>query len=323
MLSDVLFPDIVGGAGRVAYHLGLELSKKGHDVHILTRNTDGGLPSHQQLLPNLTAHRFFVPRKESLGLFFSEIKNSLILAGQMAKKTAFDIVCIHQSMVAIGPLLSGCFNNIPIIYYYHSPWHEEFLVKKRTGNNKSGGRGRVIARIMRLVEKRILRKASKVIVLSQYMANKLSEIHNIPADRVVKIPGGVDLNRFHLPDEGKEAAKLRLSLSQHKTIFLTVRNLVPRMGLENLIEAFSRSDILKENGLLLIGGQGFLENHLRSKVDDLNLKESIRLLGHIPDDDLPGTYQAADFFVLPTRELEGFGLVILEAMACGIRTCDT
>ncbi|MBW1862534.1 MAG: glycosyltransferase, partial [Deltaproteobacteria bacterium] len=76
MLADVFFPDTIGGAGRVIYHLGLELSEKGHEVHIITRNTDGKLPSHQQLNTNLFVHRFFSPQKTSLGLFFSEIKNS-------------------------------------------------------------------------------------------------------------------------------------------------------------------------------------------------------------------------------------------------------
>ena len=58
-------------------------------------------------------------------------------------------------------------------------------------------------------------------------------------------------------------------------------------------------------------------------VDYFNLKESIRLLGHIPDGDLPGLYQAADFFILPTEKLEGFGLVILEAMASGTPVIGT
>ena len=130
--------------------------EKEHEVHIITRNTDGLLSSHQQLYPGLTIHRFFVPRKELLGLLVFEIKNSFLLAKELAKKIKFDILCIHQSMVGIGPLLSGCLNNIPIIYYYHSPWHEEFLSKRRTGNKKIGIRDKAISYKMCLIEKYIL-----------------------------------------------------------------------------------------------------------------------------------------------------------------------
>jgi len=95
------------------------------------------------------------------------------------------------------------------------------------------------------------------------------------------------------------------------------------MGIENLIEAFNQSDTLRRKGSLLIGGQGFLENRLKAMVENYKLQQIIRFLGHIPEPDLPGTYQAADFFVLPTRNLEGFGLVILEAMASGTPVLGT
>jgi glycosyltransferase involved in cell wall biosynthesis len=95
------------------------------------------------------------------------------------------------------------------------------------------------------------------------------------------------------------------------------------MGIENLIEAFQQSDVLRKKGLLLIGGEGFLKESLRAMVKDFGLGETVRFLGRVSEEDLPRYYQAADFFVLPTRELEGFGLVILEAMACGTPVLGT
>lgn len=95
------------------------------------------------------------------------------------------------------------------------------------------------------------------------------------------------------------------------------------MGIEALIKAFQKSEILQNKGMLLIGGKGSLENHLKSLAANSNLNGSIRFLGHISDKNLPATYQAADFFVLPTRKLEGFGLVILEAMASGTPVLGT
>ena len=323
MLADVFFPDTIGGAGRVVYHLSLELSRKGHEVHVITRNKDGKLPFYQKIDTRLFVHRFFSPLKESPCLFLSEIKNSYLLCKHLSNKMTFDAVCIHQSLVAIGPLLSTRFRKIPLIYYFHSPWHEEFLIKKKTNGGKPGKRTKITAQIMRRIEKRILFKAVRVIVLSRYMFNKILEIHHYPENRVIKIPGGVDLNRFNLPAGGKLAAKGDAGLPLDKTLFFTVRNLVPRMGLESLIKAFNGSETLREKGLLLIGGKGFLAEHLKSMVDNSNLQESIRFLGHVPEEDLPQMYRAANFFVLPTRKLEGFGLVILEAMACGTPVLGT
>jgi glycosyltransferase involved in cell wall biosynthesis len=80
---------------------------------------------------------------------------------------------------------------------------------------------------------------------------------------------------------------------------------------------------LIEKSLLLIGGKGFLENRLKRMVGKFALEEVIHFLGYIPDEDLPKFYQASDYFVLPTKDLEGFGLVILESMACGTPVLGT
>jgi glycosyltransferase involved in cell wall biosynthesis len=95
------------------------------------------------------------------------------------------------------------------------------------------------------------------------------------------------------------------------------------MGLETLIESFNQSSVLREKGLLLIGGRGFLEDRLKAQVESANLQDAVRFLGYIAEKDLPLFYQASDFFVLPTRELEGFGLVNLEAMASGTPVLGT
>lgn len=323
ILTDVFFPDTVGGAGRVAYHLSSELSLRDHEIHVITRNTEGGLPDLQEIHHNLSVHRFRSTRKESFLSFLSEIKNTASLNRYLTRDISFDLVCTHQSLVGIGPLMSTPLRNTPTIHYFHSPWHEEFLIKKQREYTEPGIKDSAIAFLMKQIERRVLRKADKVIVLSRYMLERVSKIHSYPKTRLIKIPGGVDLNRYRLPIGGKPAVRTILGLSGDKTIFLTVRNLVPRMGLENLIEAFSRSDILRDKGLLLIGGKGFLGESLKRKVQNSALQNAVHFLGHVPEEDLPQMYQASDFFVLPTRKLEGFGLVILEAMASGTPVLGT
>jgi glycosyltransferase involved in cell wall biosynthesis len=323
MLADVFFPDIVGGAGRVAHHLSHQLAQRGHQVDVLTRNPDGNLPSSQQMEANLFVHRFDLPAKEGIGFFFCEIKNGYKDAKRAARKANFDLVCAHQSLAASGPLFSSAVGQMPFVYCFHSSWHEEYLIKKRNMKGETPWSAKVVAFFMKKMEKRILCKAMKVFVLSRYSEKQISAFHHLPRESVVIIPGGVDLNRFRLPDYDKEAIKKSLDVPSERTMFLTVRNLVPRMGIENLIEAFKQSDILKEKGLLLIGGEGFLKESLAAVVKGSSLERSVKFLGRISEDDLPRYYQAADFFVLPTREMEGFGLVILEAMASGTPVLGT
>ena len=323
MLADVFFPDTIGGAGRVVYHLSRELAKKGHEVHVLTRNPDGNLPSHQKMEANLFAHRFPIPNREGLRFFVSEIKHAYSEAKRASQETNFNLVCAHQSLVASGSFLSSSIRNTPFVHCFYSPWNEEYLIKKRNIKRETPWLAKTIAFFMRQMEKRILFKAKKVFVLSRYSAEQISAIHQLPPERVMMIPGGIDLNRFRLPDGGKATIKKGLDFPLDKTVFLTVRNLVPRMGIENLIEAFKSSHILREKGLLFIGGEGFLKESLRALVEKHGLEKSIRLLGRISEEDLPSYYQAADFFLLPTRELEGFGLVILEAMASGTPVLGT
>ncbi|NTV56913.1 MAG: glycosyltransferase family 4 protein [Deltaproteobacteria bacterium] len=323
MLADVFFPDTIGGAGRVASHLSHQLCKRGHEVHVLTRNPEKTLPSHQEIEANLFAHRFDLAASEGISFFLSEIKNAYGKAKRSSHETDFDLVCAHQSLVALGPFLSSSIRSKPFVHCFYSPWHEEYLIKKRNMQGETPCSAKTVAFFMRKMEKRVLSKALKIFVLSRYSAGQISEIHHLPQQKVVMIPAGIELDRFTLPESGKNPVRKEMDIGPDKTVIFTVRNLVPRMGIENLIKAFSQSNILREKGLLLIGGEGFLKESLRGMVKDYGLERTVKLLGRVSEEDLSRYYQAADFFVLPTRELEGFGLVILESMACGTPVLGT
>jgi glycosyltransferase involved in cell wall biosynthesis len=115
----------------------------------------------------------------------------------------------------------------------------------------------------------------------------------------------------------------RLGLPVDRFILLTVRNLVPRMGLENLIEAMRIVAGAIPEIYLVIGGAGPLKASLIRQRDDLKLRDHVLFSGFIPEADIPDYYRAADVFVLPTVELEGFGLVTLEALASGTPVLGT
>jgi glycosyltransferase involved in cell wall biosynthesis len=89
------------------------------------------------------------------------------------------------------------------------------------------------------------------------------------------------------------------------------------MGLENLLDAFAQIAPHHPEACLVIAGKGPLAKDLQAQAATLGLGSQIRFAGFISDDDLPSAYAAADFSIVPSDALEGFGLITLESLACG------
>lgn len=136
------------------------------------------------------------------------------------------------------------------------------------------------------------------------------------------IPGGVDLQRFY-PAADKEEMRRHLNIPEEKRVLFTVRDLEPRMGLENLMYAVKQMIEVVPDIYLILGGEGPLKENLISLSQELGVESYIRFVGFIPEEDLPDYYRMADVFVLPTIELEGFGLITLEALASGLPVLGT
>ena len=154
------------------------------------------------------------------------------------------------------------------------------------------------------------------------MKEKVRDIHGITADRIVINPGGVDLERFR-PPENRKALKHKLGFPEGKIHLLTIRNLEPRMGIENLLECIRILNNDQDNIHLILGGEGIERQKLERFIKEYGLLGDVTVVGFIPPDILSEYYGAADFFVLPTRHLEGFGLVTPESMACGTPVLGT
>jgi len=150
----------------------------------------------------------------------------------------------------------------------------------------------------------------------------VEEIHGIPGKRIVVNPGGVDLDHFS-PPQDREQLKKEVNFPENKIHLLTVRNLEPRMGLDNLLKCMSILKDKKARIHLVIGGEGSEKPYLEKLINEYGLIRDVTMRGFIPIEILPKYYCAADFFVLPTRSLEGFGLVTPESMACGTPVLGT
>jgi glycosyltransferase involved in cell wall biosynthesis len=185
-----------------------------------------------------------------------------------------------------------------------------------TRHHRAGVTGRLARLLLWTIERSCLRRATRIHVLSDFSADLLWRLYGVPSDRIVKIPGGADVERF-TPVRNRDDVRRGLGLPEGVPLLLTVRNLEARMGLDTLIEAMAILCSVLPDAVLLIGGAGSLRARLESLIASLQLQGQVRLLGYVQEAELPQYYQAADAFVLPTRELEGFGLITVEALASG------
>jgi glycosyltransferase involved in cell wall biosynthesis len=222
--------------------------------------------------------------------------------------SAVEVIDAHFALYAAAPLLLGVRRGRPVAFHFHGPWAAENLV---AGDSS---RARYVLRAA--LERSVLRRADAHVVLSSAFRKELVERYGVrPWDVHVWAPG-VALELFTPGDRAR--ARARLGVDGQAFVAVCVRRLVPRMGLEVLLDAWERiQTALPEGSALLLVGDGPLRDALAQRVMGAPLSDSVRLLGRISDRELVEVYRAADVAVVPSVSLEGFGLVVPEAAACG------
>jgi glycosyltransferase involved in cell wall biosynthesis len=321
-VADVSIKDVVGGAERVLYEQTSRLAKKGFQVSVITRRLLSHADDHE-FIDRVHEFRYHLSRRNAPTFLLSSILNSRKIFLDLIKTQPVDLIYIHQSLSALGVLLTKASRRIGKVYLCLSLAFEEYETRRsKSFKLFSNLNSRIVAFFMKRFEKYVMSKSDSIIVLSEFTKNTLVENYQIKPEIISIIPGGVDLSKFS--DIGnKPAAKKKLGLAEEKTLLFTVRNLVPRMGLESLICAMKEIGPAARDIVLVIGGEGALKSKLSQLISDLGLSGVVTLKGFIPEAELASYYQAADFFILPTRCLEGFGLVTVEAMACGTPVIGT
>jgi glycosyltransferase involved in cell wall biosynthesis len=322
LVADVSIASMIGGAERVLYEESTRLAMRGHTVKILTRK----LPYHESDVESINGveeHRYSFQEKLFPFFFKSIFSDCRKTFRAVEESFPFDIINFHQPFSAIGVLSLNGSRRVPCVYTCHSLSFEEYISRSSSpGNPIKWLLHHLQISARKSIEQTVLKKSDQIVVLSEYTSKKLQRTYGLAPSKVNVISGGVDLGRFK-PSGDKALIRARLDLPADKFIFFTVRNLVPRMGLENLISAFEIAQNGRKDLLLVIGGEGPLEPLLKDQVRRCGLEELVRFAGYIPDEDLPSYYQMADLFILPTTELEGFGLVTVEALASGLPVLGT
>jgi glycosyltransferase involved in cell wall biosynthesis len=322
LLAEVSATAVIGGAERMLREQALGLQKRGHRVEAIVRMPPADSRSAAAFGP-VMEHRYAVSRHSSPSFVLSSMLGSVRAFDRAVHAEGADAALIHQSMAGFGPIVRRRAKARGWVYMCLSLAHEEYLSRTPAEPGPTGRLRRELnARVRLWIERAVLRRCARIIVMSEFMKRRVQSAHAIEDGRLRILPGGADPVRFQPPQDPADVRR-RLGLPLDKVILLAVRNLVPRMGLHNLIQAIAKLGEEAKDLLLLLGGEGELRAGLQQLIEDLHLTRQVRMLGFISEEDLPAYYQAADLVLMPTHELEGFGLVTVEALACGTPVVGT
>jgi glycosyltransferase involved in cell wall biosynthesis len=289
------FPEVPGGLNRYVYELTQQLAIDGDQIELCGT----GLPSlanDSLTLTNLAAPQSSLPLR--LWRARREFPRRALLQPHA--------INLHFALYSL-PILQQLPQDIPITFTFHGPWAQE---GQREGQHKAS------IWFKQWVEHSVYNRCDRFIVLSKAFGTILHQSFGVPWSRIHVIPGGVNTTRFQ-PNLSQQAARTQLGWHLDRPILFSPRRLVHRMGLDKLLAAMVQVKQQVPDVWLAIAGKGSLQASLQRQIQDLGLENHVKLLGFLPDEQLPIAYQAANLTVVPSQSLEGFGLILLESLASG------
>jgi glycosyltransferase involved in cell wall biosynthesis len=246
-----------------------------------------------------------VPFANSHDPLYKRLYRARRAARKLNREKKFDLVASHFALYA-APLPPEL-KRLPLVVHFHGPWAAESNVEGSKGQRSS---------FKFSIERRVYNRARRFIVLSQSFQQELAANYGIDEDRIRLVRGGVDTERFNMSMSRTEARGL-LGWPEERPVIFTVRRLVRRMGLENLIDAMTLVVARVPDVMLMLGGAGPIAGELKTRIRERGLENNIQLLGRVSEEHLPLAYRAADMTVVPSQALEGFGLITVESLASG------
>ncbi|MBU7586664.1 MAG: glycosyltransferase family 4 protein [Nostoc sp. TH1S01] len=292
------FPKTPGGLERYIYELTHQLAERQDQIELC----GVGLPNTDLNSPIKLTNLAFpdMPIWQRLWSIRNNFKNSRI--GKP------DAINLHFALYSF-PIMDILPKNIPITFNFHGPWASESEQEVTTNKLTI-----IIKRL--LIEKSTYNRCDRFIVLSKAFGNILHQQYQIPWEKIHIIPGGVNIHRFQ-PNLSQKEARQQLGWPDDRQILFTSRRLVYRMGIDKLLQALAIIKPKNPDVWLAIAGRGYMQDALQQQAKELGLENTVKFLGFLPDEQLPIAYQAADLTVMPSQSFEGFGLALVESLACG------
>ena len=312
-----------GGMNVYVRELTRQLGKMGIHVDVFTRSQDDHVPHvlHELGYGNRVVHVPAGPEhpisKPELVQYIPQFVEGVKYFA-CEKGIQYDIIHSHYWMSGIAAAaLSDYWGGVPIVHMFHTLGEMKNRIARteaeREGEYRING------------EKQVLGRADRVIVATLAELTQLRFLYKADQNKMVIIPPGVDVCHFY-PIPADEA-KAYIGLSPDARMILFVGRIEPLKGVDTLIQAMACLQLKDSSQLVhlaIIGGDPAASPEqmtaemarLQKMCDDLWLDQSVVFLGKRDQDKLPYYYSAAEVVVMPSH-YESFGMVALEAMACG------
>jgi D-inositol-3-phosphate glycosyltransferase len=298
-----------GGMNVYVRETAVELARLGHAVDVFTRD-DGSMPVIQSPAPGVRVIALEAgPRapveKEDLPQHLPGFLNAL-RAFREREELRYGAVHSHYWMSGwVGRHLQRLWD-VPHVAMFHTLGE----VKRRARVEERESDYRIET------ERAIVATADRIVVASAHEKGQLIRLYGASDRRVAVIPCGVNLDRFRPQD--RAAARAALDLPPESSIVLFVGRLEPLKGVEILIDAIAELEDTTPD-LVIVGGDQRASSYmagLKAQAERAGIGDRVRFVGAVAQESLPAYYSAADVCVVPSY-YESFGLVALEAMACG------
>jgi len=311
-----------GGMNVYVRELTRYLGMKDIHVDVFTRSENDHVPHvlHDLGCGNRVVHipagpEFSLPKPELAG-YLPEFA-SRIIEFSKEKHIQYDLIHSHYWMSGLAAMALREKWNVPILQMFHTLG----LVKKEIARSPDELEGEY-----RFTgESQVVREVDHIIAATQSEVNQLERLYQVRPSRITIIPPGVNTDRFYpIPmDEAKEV----VGIPKEDRMVLFVGRIEPLKGIDTLIEAMAMLKIKCKkcpHYLVIIGGENdSQEEQLSSEMErlkilshELGIEDVIIFSGKRGQDSLPYYYSAAELVVMPSH-YESFGMVALEAMACG------
>lgn len=291
----IVLPSLLplGGAERLAITIAEDQINRGNKVDLVLMNNEHDLKG---VLPEAV---------RVVTLNVKRIRSAILPLAKYLKATKPDVMLVSMwpltSVSVISKMMARSKTNL--IISEHNPLSIQY---------RHWGRMQNIA--LKLSTKLTHRFANSIVAVSKGVANDLSELSGLVIDKITVI-----YNPIKLPDAKSSSQDSELWGDIKAKRIVSVGNLKDQKNHMMLIRAFKKV-LEKQDAHLMILGAGALEDKMRALVFELGIRDKVSMPGHVPSP--ADYYNTADLFVL-SSDYEGFGNVIVEAMACGLPVVST
>ncbi len=297
-----------GGTEIAAHNLALKMGERGHEINVFTtsmKSSDSVEFSEGMHIYRYGTNLKIASANLSLNLMYKPLKN--------------DVDIVHALYNIPYPDLSAS--------RYSKKKKVPFIITYQADAQNTGGnliRNAATSIYNRYLLPKVLSSADIIIATSPSYIDKSRYLGKY-RDKIVVIPNGINLENFDI-NFSKEESRIKLELPLNEEIILFFGNIVQYKGPDILLKAFSlvKKGISNAKVKLVFVGRGDMQEELKDLAKKLDLEEHVKFVGYIEEDLKPLYFKAADIFCLPSVTLaEAFGIVNLEAMACGIPVIST